>query len=267
MLWQVMLDPNGQMVDFLLCAQLSGPRTRTRMEHTVFTDPKKVRDAPAMLLLHMGRRRRSKLASNRTHLCQRLSVDRHMLFDACSINSSQPLTWPPPLSLHTHARTELSRHFSNKCTQEGNKNTSRRASQDFLDDGKCIASPHKKRSRLLQSKDAARVRDFILKHSPHLIVVGTAGPEAVQLITDIKQVSDDILENNARFLTTSDTGALAAPNLQERPGLLPGTTGLTQCHPHDVHDRLVTGSCSLTRSHECQISKAKASMHCCTSMV
>jgi len=51
------------------------------------------------------------------------------------------------------------------------------------------------------------VRDFILKHSPHLIVVGTAGPEAVQLITDIKQVSDDILENNARFLTTSDTGA------------------------------------------------------------
>ena len=39
---QVMLDPNGQMVDFLLCAQLSGPRQRTRMEHTVFTDPKKV---------------------------------------------------------------------------------------------------------------------------------------------------------------------------------------------------------------------------------
>ena len=37
-------------------------------------------------------------------------------------------------------------------------------------------------------------------------MVGTAGPEAVQLITDIKQVSDDILENNARFLTTSDTG-------------------------------------------------------------
>ena len=59
----------------------------------------------------------------------------------------------------------------------------------------------------LQGKDAARIRDFILKHSPHLIVVGTAGPEAVQLIRDIKRVSDDILENNARFLTTSDTGA------------------------------------------------------------
>ena len=59
----------------------------------------------------------------------------------------------------------------------------------------------------LQGKDAARIRDFILKHSPHLIVVGTAGPEAVHLIRDIKRVSDDILENNARFLTTSDTGA------------------------------------------------------------
>ena len=43
---QVMLDPNGQMVDFLLCAQLSGPRQRTRMEHTVFTDPKKVPTNP-----------------------------------------------------------------------------------------------------------------------------------------------------------------------------------------------------------------------------
>jgi hypothetical protein len=38
---QVMLDPNGQMVDFLLCAQLSGPMSRPRMEHTVFTDPRK----------------------------------------------------------------------------------------------------------------------------------------------------------------------------------------------------------------------------------
>jgi len=65
------------------------------------------------------------------------------------------------------------------------------------------------------------VRDFILKHSPHLIVVGTAGPEAVQLITDIKQVSDDILENNARFLTTSDTGALVC-SLKQR---LMGTSG------------------------------------------
>ena len=47
---QVMLDPNGQMVDFLLCAQLSGPMGRTRMEHTVFSDPKKARTVVCNLL-------------------------------------------------------------------------------------------------------------------------------------------------------------------------------------------------------------------------
>ena len=59
----------------------------------------------------------------------------------------------------------------------------------------------------LQKMDAQRIRDFILQHSPHVLVIGSCVPEAEQLKMDIQQISDKIMEITPEFLTRSDTGA------------------------------------------------------------
>ena len=58
----------------------------------------------------------------------------------------------------------------------------------------------------LQAKDAERIRDFILEHSPHVVLVGASGMECRQLKEDLDSIRDHILMNMPRFLTTSDTG-------------------------------------------------------------
>lgn len=59
---------------------------------------------------------------------------------------------------------------------------------------------------LKQVKDAERIKDFILKHSPHVLLVGATNMHCRQLQVDLIDVRDNILEHNPQFLTRSETG-------------------------------------------------------------
>jgi transcription elongation factor SPT6 len=59
---------------------------------------------------------------------------------------------------------------------------------------------------VVQSRDAERIRDFILEHAPHVVLVGAAGLECRQLKEDLDSIRDHILMEMPRFMTTSDTG-------------------------------------------------------------
>lgn len=62
-------------------------------------------------------------------------------------------------------------------------------------------------SRVLgQAKDAERIKDFILKHSPHVLLVGATNMHCRQLHDDLNKVRDHILEHYPQFLTRSETG-------------------------------------------------------------
>lgn len=39
-----------------------------------------------------------------------------------------------------------------------------------------------------QAKDSARIRDKVLEHMPHALVVGTGGPPAKQLHEDLEKI-------------------------------------------------------------------------------
>ena len=57
-----------------------------------------------------------------------------------------------------------------------------------------------------QAKDAERIKDFILKHSPHVLLVGATNMHCRQLLDDLTKVRDYILEHFPQFLTRSETG-------------------------------------------------------------
>ena len=54
----------------------------------------------------------------------------------------------------------------------------------------------------VQAKDAERIRDFIMEHRPHVVLVGGANPVCRQLVAVLNGVRDHILEHFAKFLTT-----------------------------------------------------------------
>ena len=59
---------------------------------------------------------------------------------------------------------------------------------------------------LAQARDAARVREFVLEHKPHVILVGGANLWCRALREDLGRVRDHILDTMPRALTRSDTG-------------------------------------------------------------
>ena len=56
--------------------------------------------------------------------------------------------------------------------------------------------------RLRQARDAARIRDFILEHRPHVILVGGANLNCRQLLAELIVIRDNILETQPKFFTT-----------------------------------------------------------------
>lgn len=58
----------------------------------------------------------------------------------------------------------------------------------------------------MQSKDAQRIRDFILEHRPHVVMVGATNLHCKQLHADLAHIRDHILEHNPQWLTRSETG-------------------------------------------------------------
>ncbi|BDA45673.1 Transcription elongation factor SPT6 [Coccomyxa sp. Obi] len=57
-----------------------------------------------------------------------------------------------------------------------------------------------------KARDAERIKDFILKHSPHVLLVGATNMHCRQLHDDLNKVRDHILEHYPQFLTRSETG-------------------------------------------------------------
>ena len=53
-----------------------------------------------------------------------------------------------------------------------------------------------------QAKDAARIRDFILEHRPHVILVGGANLNCRQLLAELTVIRDHILETQPKFFTS-----------------------------------------------------------------
>lgn len=57
-----------------------------------------------------------------------------------------------------------------------------------------------------QSKDAERVRDFLVQHTPHKIFVGASCMQCGQLYEDLQKVFDHILDRMPSALTRMETG-------------------------------------------------------------
>lgn len=57
-----------------------------------------------------------------------------------------------------------------------------------------------------QRKDAERVRDFLVQHTPHKIFLGGSCMRCVQLYEDLKQVLDHILDKMPSLFTRMETG-------------------------------------------------------------
>lgn len=58
----------------------------------------------------------------------------------------------------------------------------------------------------LQSKDAERIRDFLVQHTPHKIFLGGACMQCVQLYEDLQKVLDHMLDRMPSAFTRTETG-------------------------------------------------------------
>ena len=58
----------------------------------------------------------------------------------------------------------------------------------------------------MQSKDAERIRDFLVQHTPHKIFLGGACMQCVQLYEDLQKVLDHILDQMPSAFTRTETG-------------------------------------------------------------
>lgn len=52
------------------------------------------------------------------------------------------------------------------------------------------------------------MRDFIVQHEPHVIVVGASGLDSWQLKEDMKAVYDNLLDENAQFISDLEAGRI-----------------------------------------------------------
>ena len=48
---------------------------------------------------------------------------------------------------------------------------------------------------VLQKKDAERILEFLVKHTPHAVLVGTTNIHSKALMEDLSAIRDHILEN------------------------------------------------------------------------
>ncbi|KAK9807078.1 hypothetical protein WJX73_001549 [Symbiochloris irregularis] len=73
---------------------------------------------------------------------------------------------------------------------------------------KVLEDPEKK-------KDAEKILEFLVKHTPHAVLVGTTNIHARTLCADLASIRDHILENQPQVLTRSDTGDMAVRLVNE----------------------------------------------------
>eukprot|EP00873_Tetraselmis_striata_P037857 jgi/Tetstr1/458121/TSEL_044613.t1 len=59
-----------------------------------------------------------------------------------------------------------------------------------------------------KERDANRVRDFIVQHEPHVIVIGASGLDSWQLKQDMKAVYDVMMDENAQFISDLEAGRI-----------------------------------------------------------
>jgi hypothetical protein len=52
------------------------------------------------------------------------------------------------------------------------------------------------------------VRDFIVQHEPHVIVVGASGLDAWQLKADMEAVRNNLIDTDPDFMTRLETGGI-----------------------------------------------------------
>ena len=76
-------------------------------------------------------------------------------------------------------------------------NTSDACESATHDGGRCAST---------QSKDAERIRDFLVQHTPHKIFLGGACMQCAQLYEDLQKVLDHILDRMPSAFTRTETG-------------------------------------------------------------
>ncbi|KAK9828928.1 hypothetical protein WJX72_002842 [[Myrmecia] bisecta] len=76
-----------------------------------------------------------------------------------------------------------------------------------------------------KAKDAERVRDFIMAHSPHVLLVGSGSMHAKMLKEDMDRIRDHILEFQPKFLARCETGTLDVRYADETIAALWETSG------------------------------------------
>lgn len=56
----------------------------------------------------------------------------------------------------------------------------------------------------MQKKDAERILDFLIKHTPHAVLVGTTNIHSKALFEDLCAIRDHILENQPQVQSASN---------------------------------------------------------------
>lgn len=59
---------------------------------------------------------------------------------------------------------------------------------------------------IFQGKDNQRIRDFVLEHRPHVVLVAGTNLQCKDLYAELVSIRDHILTTNPQFLTRSETG-------------------------------------------------------------
>lgn len=103
---------------------------------------------------------------------------------------------------------------------------------------------------VMQVKDAERIRDFILEHRPHVVMVGATNLHCKQLHADLRSILDHILEHHPQFITRSETGDVDIVYAEETLAALWQTSAAAQ---QDMGEQppLVRRAVSLLCMSEC----------------
>ncbi|GLC44284.1 hypothetical protein PLESTB_000760900 [Pleodorina starrii] len=67
-----------------------------------------------------------------------------------------------------------------------------------------------------KSKDAARIREKLLEHLPHAVLVGMSAPQCRQLHEDIRNIADSLLEHSADALQDHETRGIYCYPVDEK---------------------------------------------------
>ncbi|KAG2488784.1 hypothetical protein HYH03_012781 [Edaphochlamys debaryana] len=98
-----------------------------------------------------------------------------------------------------------------------------------------------------KSKDAARIREKLLEHLPHAVLVGMQAPACRQLLEDVRNIADSLLEHSADALQDHETRGIYTYPAEERLAALWENSGAARSELRE-HAPLVRRAVGLGRA-------------------